>query len=317
MGVTMNFNFGEVLSRAWQIVWKHKGLWIFGIFAGCSRSGGGASSGGGGGGTGVEPGGQQPFAELQRIFEQIGQWIGDNPWIIAVFVLLILALLILSIFLGTIGRIGLIKGTYRAEQGAERLIFGELFSESMPYFWRVFGLSLLIGLLFLLLFLPLIFFGIITAGVGFLCILPLLCLLIPISWAVMVVIEQANAAIVLEDLGIGDGLRRGWEVVRANVGTMILMALILFIGSAVVGIVLAIPLIVTVIPLAIGLAAGAEGNQPARWFWIVGACSAVYLPVLLLLNGILTAFMQSAWTLTYMRLTKPQDNVPILLEANA
>ena len=28
----MNFNFGEVLSRAWQIVWKHKVLWIFGIF---------------------------------------------------------------------------------------------------------------------------------------------------------------------------------------------------------------------------------------------------------------------------------------------
>lgn len=309
----MNFNFGEVLSRAWQIIWKHKVLWIFGVFAGCSRSGGGGSSGGGGGGTGVEPGGQQPFSEFQRIFEQIGQWISDNPWVIAVFVLLILALVILSIFLGTIGRIGLIKGTYRAEQGAERLIFGELFTESMPYFWRVFGLSLLIGLLFLLLFLPLIFFGVITAGIGFLCILPLLCLLIPISWAVMVVIEQANVAIVLEDLGIGDGLRRGWEVVRANVGTMILMALILFIGSAVVGIVLAIPLIVAVVPLVIGSAAGAERTP----LLIFGVCCAVYLPILILLNGILTAYIQSAWTLTYMRLTKPQDDAPIVLEANA
>jgi hypothetical protein len=311
----MNFNFGEVLSRAWQIVWKHKILWIFGIFAGCSRSSGGASSGGGGGGTGVEPGTQQPFSQLERLFEQIGQWISDNPWIIAVFVLLILALLVLAIFLGTIGRIGLIKGTYQAEQGAERLIFGELFSESMPYFWRVFGLSLLIGLLFLLIFLPLIFFGIITAGIGFICIIPLLCLLIPISWAVMVVIEQANAAIVLEDLGIGDGLRRGWEVVRSNIGTMILMALILFIGAAVVGIVLAIPLIITVVPLAIGMAAGAD--RPALWIWIIGACCAVYLPILLILNGILTAYIQSAWALTYMRLAKPQDNAPVVLEANA
>jgi len=313
----MNFNFGEVLSRAWQIVWKHKVLWIFGIFASCSRSGGGGGTGGGGGGTGVEPGAPQPFSQLQRIFEQIGQWISDNPWVIAVFVVIILALVILSIFLGTIGRIGLIKGTYKAEQGVERLNFGELFSESMPYFWRVFGLSLLIGLMFLLIFLPLIFFGVITAGIGFICILPLLCVLIPISWAVMVVIEQANAAIVLEDLGIGDGLRRGWEVVRANIGTMILMALILFIGSAVVGIVLAIPLIITVVPLAIGLAGAGEGMQPALWFWIVGACCAVYLPILILLNGILTAYIQSAWTLTYMRLTKPQDNAPILLEANA
>jgi hypothetical protein len=32
-GVKMNFNFGEVLTRAWQIIWKHKVLWIFGVFA--------------------------------------------------------------------------------------------------------------------------------------------------------------------------------------------------------------------------------------------------------------------------------------------
>jgi len=307
----MNFNFGEVLSRAWQIIWKNKVLWIFGVFAGCSRAGGSGGSGGGGGGSG--PGGGQPFSELERVFDQIGQWISDNPWVIAVFVILVLVLLVLSIFLGTIGRIGLIKGTYQAERGAERLIFGEVFSESMPYFWRVFGLSLLIGLLFLLLFLPLIFFGIITAGIGFLCILPLLCILIPISWGVMVVIEQANAAIVLEDLGIGDGLRRGWEVVKANIGTMILMALILFIGSAVVGIVLAIPLIVAVVPLVIGSAAGVERTP----LLIFGVCCAVYLPILLILNGILTAYIQSAWTLTFMRLTKPQDNAPIVLEANA
>lgn len=309
----MNFNFGEVLTRAWQIIWKHKVLWIFGVFAGCSRGGGGGSTGGGGGGSGVEPGTPNPFPEIQRVFEQMGQWISDNPWIVAVFVLIILVLVILGIFLGTIGRIGLIRGTYQAEQGAERLILGELFSESMPYFWRVFGLSLLIGLMFLVIFIPLILFGVITAGVGFVCILPLLCLLIPISWAITVVIEQANAAIVLENLGVGDGLRKGWEVVRANVGTMIVMALILFVSAAVIGILLAIPVIITVIPAAIAMAAGGERNS----LLIAGVCCAVYFPILLILNGILTAYIQSAWALTYMRLTRPQDNAPVILEANA
>ena len=309
----MNFNFGEVLSRAWQIVWKNKILWVFGIFAGCSRGGGG---GGGGAGGGSGPGGDQPFSQFERIFEQIGQWIDNNAWIIVVFVVFILALVVLSIFLGTIGRIGLIRGTFAAEQGAERLIFGELFSNSMPYFWRVFGLSFLIGLIFLLIFVPIILFGVFTAGIGLICLLPLICLLIPISWAVAVVIEQANAAMVLEDLGIADGLRRGWEVVKSNVGTMIVMTLILFIGSAVVGIVIAIPVIVAVFPLVFGLAAGG-GDRPALWFWIVGACCALYFPVLLVLNGILTAYIQSAWTLTFMRLTKTQDNAPVILEANA
>jgi len=44
----MNFNFGEVLTRAWQITWKYKVLWIFGILAGCTNGGGGGGGGGGG-----------------------------------------------------------------------------------------------------------------------------------------------------------------------------------------------------------------------------------------------------------------------------
>ncbi|MGZ9235513.1 MAG: hypothetical protein ACXW4E_08310 [Anaerolineales bacterium] len=308
----MNFNFGEVLTRAWQIIWKHKVLWIFGIFAACSRGNGGGSGSGGSGGGGGTGTGDQPFPQLQRTFEQIGQWINDNPWVVVLFVIFVLVLVVLFLFLGTIGRIGLIKGTYQAEQGAERLVFGELFSESMPYFWRVFGLSLLIGLIFLLIFIPLGLFGVLTAGIGFLCLLPLVCILIPVGFAVTVVIEQANAAIVLENLGIGDGLRKGWDVVRNNVGPMIVLALILFIGSAVIGFIFAIPVIAAVFPLILGAASNNTGP-----IWIAVTCCALYFPVLLVLNGILTAYMQTVWALTYMRLTKPQDNAPVILEANA
>ena len=307
----MNFNFGEVLTRAWQITWKHKILWIFGVFAGCARGGGGGS-GGGGGGTGTSPG-DQPFSQFQRVFDQIGQWINENPWIVAVSVILVLAFVILAIFLGTIGRVALIRGTYQAEQGAERLIFGDLFSGSMPYFWRVFGLSLLIGLIALLLFVPLVLFGVLTAGVGLICVLPLICILIPALWVVSVVIEQANAAIVLENLGIGDGLRQGWEIVRANVGPIIILTLILFIGSGVVGFLIAIPIIAAVLPLIFGAAANNTNSV-----WITAVCCAIYFPILLILSGILNAYVQSVWALTYMRLTgKPQDNAPVILEANA
>lgn len=308
----MNFNFGEVLTRAWQIIWKHKVLWIFGIFAACSRGNGGGSGGGGGGGGGTGPG-DQPFPQLQQTFDQIGQWINENPWIVAVLVILGLIFLVLAIFLGTIGRIGLIRGTYQAERGAERLVFGELFSESMPYFWRVLGLSLLIFLIFLILFVPLILFGVLTAGIGFVCLIPLICILIPVGFAVTVVIEQANAAIVLENLGISDGLRKGWDVVRSNIGPMIVLALILFIGAAVVGFIFAIPIIAAVIPLVVG--AASNNTSPV---WIAVACCALYFPVLLVLNGILTAYIQTVWALAYMRLTAPpQDNAPVIVEANA
>jgi hypothetical protein len=306
----MKFNFGDVLTRAWQIIWKHKVLWVFGVFAGCARG----SGGGGGGGGGQRPGpGDQPFPQLQQFFDQLGRWIEANPWIVVVFIVLALALVILAIFLGTIGRIGLIRGTYQAEQGAAQLNFGELFSGSTPYFWRVFGLSFLIFLIAIAVFLPFVLFGALTAGIGFLCFLPLICLLIPALWLLSVVIEQANAAIVIDNLGIGDGFRKGWEVVRANLGPMILLTLIIFIGSAIVGFVIAIPIIAAVFPLIFGAA-----NNNTNAVWITVVCCAVYFPVLLLLSGILNAYVQSVWALTYMRLTaKPPDNPPVVLEANA
>lgn len=45
----------------------------------------------------------------------------------------------------------------------------------------------------------------------------------------------------------------------------------------------------------------------------------LYAPVSLVLNGILTTFTQSAWTLTYMRLTqKPEaPEAPVFAEPNA
>ena len=306
----MNFNFSEVLTRAWQIIWKHKVLWIFGIFAGCGQGGG--SGGGGGGGGNTFSDGDQPFSEFGRMMDRIGDWIADNPWVVALFILVMIIFIILAVFLGTIGRIGLIRGTYQAEQGTENLVFGELFSGSTPYFWRVFGLSLLVGLAFLVLMLPLIAFGVLTAGVGFACLLPLICLLIPVGMVVNVIIEQANAAMVLDDLGIGDGFRRGWDVFRSNLGPVLIMAIILGVLAFVVGLVIALPIILAFFPLAFGLAGGETGM-----LWVTVICCAIYLPILLLLNGILLSFTQSSWTLTYLRLTRPQEPAPVILEENA
>ena len=312
----MNFNFGEVISRAWHITWKYKVLWIFGILASCSRggggSGGGGSGGGGGNGNGYSPYGQ----DFERAFEQIGQWLTNNWWIVALIILALIVLILLSIFLGTIGRIGLIRGTLQAEEGAEKLSFGELFSGSMPYFWRVFGLSFLIGLITILLFMPFLLFGALTAGIGFICLLPLLCLLIPVSIAIYLIIELANVAIVKENIGLWDGWKRGWELVRANVGTVIVMGLILLVISFAIGLVIAIPIIMIVVPAAIGLAAGSEPNT--TMLIIAGVCFAAFLPVAIVVNGVYYTFSGAAWTLTYNRLTaKPEAPVVLPAEANA
>ena len=315
----MSFNFGEVLTRAWQITWKYKVLWIFGILAGCTTGGGGG--GGGNSGYRVGPSDTNLPPEMKRFFHEMGNfvsWVEDNLWLfIAVMVLVFLVLMVISVFLGTIGRIGLIKGSYEAEKGAEKLVFGELFSTSMPYFWRVFGLSFLVGLAFLLILMPIIFVGVLSAGIGFLCLLPLICLLIPVGIIVGIIIEQANRAIVLEDLSMLDGLKRGWEITRSNAGPIIIMALILLGISLVLGVVIALPIFIIVFPTIFALVLG-EGRSFTP-LYLALACFCLYIPAAWLLNGILATFTQSAWTLTYLRLTQKLENpeTPVFVEPNA
>lgn len=306
----MNFNFGEILTHAWRITWKYKVLWIFGILAGCSQGGG---NGGGGSSSGPTDYSNGPSdfnlpPEIQRLLpmlERLGNWVTENWWIFIVIGLVVLLLMILGIFLGTIGRIGLIKGSYQAEQGAENLAFGELFTASLPYFWRVFGLSFLVGLAFLVILLPLILLGILTAGVGFLCLLPLICLLIPVLWAVNLIIEQANRAIVLEDRSMLDGFKRGWEILKGNPGPLIVMSLILFGISFTVGIVIVLPILMTIFPAIFALAMN-EGRSFTPLYIAIGVL-CLYAPISWLLSGILNTFVHSAWTLTWLRLTsKPE-----------
>lgn len=312
-----DFNLGEILTRSWQIIWKHKVLWIFGVFAVFA---GGGSGGGGGGNTGYRtssdefPFSTEQFRQFERGFEQAARFIEQNLWVIFAFAAFVIVLAFLFYALGIMGRIGLIRGVTKVERGAERLVFGELWSESMPYFWRVFGLNFLIGLAFVLIFIPLVLFGVLTAGIGFLCALPLICILIPVTWAVMVVLEQAQAAIVIEDLGMWDGFKRGWEIVKSNAVNFIILALVLFIGGAIVGVVIALPIFLAVVPIIIGAGSLRETLTPV---YIALACCALYLPILYLLSGILTAYIQTAWTLTFLRLSKPKEDAPVFVEADA
>lgn len=313
-------DFGEVLTKAWRIIWKHKILWIFGILAGCGRGGGGG--GGGSGWRQSQPFGQNAGPAMQHWGTQISNWIVDHLWIVVLIGLGLLLLILISIFLGTIGRIGLIRGTLKADGGADRLIFSELFQESLKYFWRVFGLAVLVWLatviLVLIFILPVVAVTAITFGLALLCLLPVLCILVPVSIAIGVVIQQAVAAIVIDDVGVMEGVRRGWEVVKKNIGPMALIWLIVAVIGFAFGILLALPILFTVVPAAI--AYGVSGQLPGATAWIVGGvCLAVYIPFYVILYGILTAYIESVWALTYLRLTRPKEGnqAPAALPVNA
>lgn len=295
-------DYGEVLTRAWKIIWRYKVLWLFGILASCGSSSSSSSAG-----SNLSYSldyGDLPL-RVQNVFERFSpaQWTA----LAAASVVVVVFLIALTVFVNIIGRAGLIRGTQEAEAGVERIGLGSLFQSSLPFFWRVLGLTLLIGVaIFIVVFaLAALFFTgvVITFGMLLLCLIPLLCLIVPVSFLISIVIEQSTIALVVEDLGIIDGLQRGWEITRRNLGAMIVMGLILYVGvSGIGGFIIALPLMVILVPLLIGIFANSSQSLYSGLL-IFGLCLVAYLPVLIVLGGILKSYVSSAWTLTYLRLT--------------
>ena len=310
----MNFAIGEVLTKAWQITWKHKVLWLFGILVSLGQV---LNLGN----NGVRLLGQSNILppDLTRQFVTLTQgygfWVAFAGGLCIMMVLLILA--------STIGQISIIKGAAMADQGEESLSFGQVFRAARPFFWRVFWFSLIVGLVFFFIFM--IFFALLAVmvtlgvagsaariapllGLGLLCLIPFTCLIVLISFAISPVLMESTVAIVVDDLGIPAAIAKAWRVVRANVGSIILVAFLVYIFGVAIGMVIAFPTLVVLLPL-MTLGAGSAASQTSTL--IAVTCLCAYVPVLLLLQSVFTVYMHSIWTLTYVRLTAPALAAPV------
>ncbi len=312
-------DFGEVLKKAWKIIWKFKVLWIFGILSSCGQSGGGSGGSSanssaqynGSDGANVFNGNLPPFLQnifnsFERGFESGAIWI----WIIfGVLALICLSFILSFLFtaISSVGKIGLVRGTWLADEGAEKLRFGELLQESFKYFWRVFlfqvVLSILGFILVMLLILPIILLTVFTLGCGLILLIPIL---IAVGWFINVWKEQTIVAIVGEDLSLMDGVKRAWEVITTNLVSYLVMAAILFIGSFIVGLIIALPIIFTIIPGALAIGVGLYNETTAlvgTGIALFAAMCCLLVPLTILLGGILQSYLGAAWALTFRRLT--------------
>lgn len=293
-------DISAIFKRAWEITWKHKGLWLLGILANCSS------------------GGSQTSSNVSRMpqytigggeFPQVDHWLQSIPegtWIaigIAVIGGLILLALIFWV-LAAIGNGGLIAGFHTAETG-ETVTLASAFQQGFRYFWKLLAIQLLLGLASLVVILPVVFggalFSILTLGIGLICFIPLICLLIPLGIALSIYTLLTQIALIVEDLDIVAAFQRAWDVFRSNLGEVIVMGLILGVGGFVVGLILAIPFILMVLPFITGLIVNTETSTIAGLsMTLIGIL--FYMPILLLASGIMRTFITGSWTLTYRSL---------------
>jgi hypothetical protein len=290
-------DISNIFKRAWEITWKHKGLWVLGILANCSG------------------GGSQGSSNISRIpeyrtgggeFPQIERWLQSVPeetWIAiglaAVCGMLLLALILWM--LTAIGNGGLIAGFQMAEIG-KTVTLGGTFQQGIRYFWKLLVIQLILGLASLVVFAPVIIGGVLmsvlTLGIGLICLFPLICLLVPVGIAISIFTLLTQIALIVEDLDIVAAFQRAWEVFRSNLGNVIVMGLILGIGGFVVGLIIAIPFVLMVLPFVTGLIVGTDTSSLAGLsVTIIGIL--LYVPVALVASGIKRTFITGSWTLTY------------------
>lgn len=342
----------KVLKRAWNILWAYKALWVFGLIMALVVGGNPAPSGDGRNGLQLDGGNNsnggssewttQDFLRSMR--EQLGQageefsrfWEGtvvpNTPaWLIGLAIavgVFILIAMVVSTFLRYMTETSLIRMVDDYEAGGGKVSVGKGFRLGWSRrAWRMFLIDLAVGipvglaffLLFVLAIAPVFLWAtenetlgvlgtIATIGFFFLWII----LIIVVSIALALLNPFFRRACVMEDLGVGASIRRGWTMVREHFKDAILMGLILFGINLVFGIITAIAAVIMgaaglltggLIGLAAGLLAaiGSSGATP----WVFGALfGATALAVVVgiplwFLRGQYLTYVSSTWTLTY------------------
>jgi hypothetical protein len=305
----MNFNFGEVLTRAAQITWRHKNLWLAGIVIAL---------------IGLLP------ASVSLIFNPAFSSFSDpaevNRVLPTIFLSngLVLLLAIFSIPAYIIGMAVPSLGTRQIEAGSEKVNFRQLIAGVLPYFWRILGLFLLVWVgsfaVFMVFVALIIVLSLLTFGIGMLCVFPLLILFIPVAILVYTLMEQAISAVIVDNLGFSSALQRAWELVKKNLGVMALMSIIIYLGATVIGMVISVPMLIPMFGFIFNMGPEPDLESVERLSRNMTLWMLAFSPIYALLQGILLTYMQSVWTLTYMRLTRTTgtlQQLPRTLEATA
>ena len=307
-------DYGEVFSKAGRLIWKHKILWLFGLLASCAsgRSTGNLSySFNAGDFSNFQ--GQLP-APFENFLYGLQQMIRQTPgWFFALALTLFCGVGILFWLIGVFGRTGLARGAWLADGGADRLNFGPLSNDSLHSFWKVALASLLVGLPGFavgLVFVLIGIFGIIAGfsqrapgiGVALICLgLPVLCLLVPFFWLLGVWGDLSTVAIVGEELGVINGLKRGWRMLTHRFGSVVLFAVLLFIAQIAFGILVGLMFA----PIGIGVILGgffSNGGLNNIGLGLILLVLLVFVPIALFLGAVFHSYVGTVWALVFRRL---------------
>lgn len=311
--------YRNILSQAWQVTWRNKYLWFFGLFAALLGNSGDLQI------VFRALGGQQgsDFFETCRQFAQTGIFskqaifnaghlFTTNPsaMIVMLFVcLLCLTLFVFLVWLAIVSQAVIVNDSSEiisAKKNKSTGIKPGLMTGT-KYFWPVLGLNIF-GRLAIFLAFILISQQLVAKILGFnntvftliYVILFIIFLVIAISFSLF--IKYSIAYVVIKKNRLIESLRNGWNLFIGNWLVSVEMAVILFVVNLLASLAIIIAILTLTTPFIflawlVGQIASLVG------FWIVLVVAMIVLLLVMMLGGaMLSAFQISAWTALFARL---------------
>lgn len=323
-------DYGNLLSRSWRVVWDHKFMIILGFLA---ALGSGLGSNGNNFNYTADSGDFQnmPFVDAPFSPPDPAQFLPVLGAMAAGAFCFALILGIALWILRLTAEAGLIDAASRLD-AAQKLSFGEAMSAGWQKIWRMVGLSLLVfGMVAVVILGTMLLFALGIGGtiagaanssgdmgglfaalgaglVGIICCL--ICVFAVLAILVNIIYTFAQRAIVLEDLGVIDGIKRGWQVIKDNLGEVIILLILFFLLGFVVSAIIAmitIPLgALSFGPGAMRIFSGEALSGLDVFLMVVGGFALVL--IIAAIRSFFVAFRSSAFTLAFQEFT--DKNLP-------
>lgn len=307
--------YGALLSRAWNILWRNKVIWFFGFLAALGGSGSrfqcnsNMPSSGQPGGGGLPPEWEQVFTRL----------FSDKTLLITIVVALILIWIAIALILALVSALGhgaMVEMAREADEtGTTRFRTG--WRTGLRRMLPVFVVRLLVGLPASIIMvagaIPLVLTSIslasqpysrgssdmiVSALLGsFACFFLAMCIGVLLMIPLGVLGILSVRALVLEDRGVLGSIRRGWGIFTGNLGEIAVLWLIFLLMGLVVAIVIGLPMAAMALIMFVPLA-------------FMAMASPIFLILVLLagilfglasaaVNGVIEAYTSTVWTLAY------------------
>ena len=295
-------DYKELVVKSFALAWRHKWLWVFGLFAGGGGVGGGFNFNFGPGSFDRSEPGTDP--RFRAFLYQVGRWALDNLALI-IALAVAAALLILFFFILNIIAQGSLIGAAERLDKDEETTFGQALGVGLHNFWSLLGFFLLLALVILV---PLGFVAAFAAALALvspltlILFVPLIFVLIPVFLAAGIIGLLGARGIVIDGLGASAALADAWRLFWRRLGPVILTWLISMGLGIAFGFILVIAMLMTLGPIVVAAYLAFRTGFSLVKLGIFIFIGVAFLAAVWIVAAAFNTYMSVYWTVAYRRI---------------